>query len=203
ATTPSASRSTEPALPRRPAEPLTIAFGTDGWRGVIADDCTFAEIRRIARAAARWYVSAQGPGDRGSIVVGHDPRFLSPELARAAADVFGEAGVDAILTDRPIPTPAVSYHVRRLGLGAGIAITASHNPGHYNGFKVKAHFGGSAPPDDYAAIAAEADRPVPRTSRPGTVEVVDLWSGYRDRLAGLVNPEAIPSSHLPPLADPR
>jgi phosphomannomutase len=180
---------------------LTIAFGTDGWRGVIAADCTFDEIRRIARAAARWYVSAPGPGDRRRVVVGHDTRFLSPELARAAAEIFAEAGVDAVLTDRPIPTPAVSYHVRRLRLGAGIAITASHNPGHYNGFKVKAHFGGSAPPDDYAAIAAEADRPLPRPSRTGTVEVVDLWSGYRDRLASLVNVEAIRASKLSLLAD--
>jgi phosphomannomutase len=180
---------------------LTIAFGTDGWRGVIAADCTFEQIRRIARAAARWYVSAAGPGDRRRVVVGHDTRFLSPELARAAAEVFAEAGVDAVLTDRPIPTPAVSYHVRRLRLGAGIAITASHNPGHYNGFKVKAHFGGSAPPDDYAAIAAEADRPLPRPSRPGTVEVVDLWSAYRDRLASLVNLEAIRASKLSLLAD--
>ena len=180
---------------------MTIAFGTDGWRGVIAADCTFAQIRRIAAAAARWYVSAEGPGDRGRVVVGHDTRFLSPEFARAAADVFAEAGVDAILTDRPIPTPAVSYHVRRLGLGAGIAITASHNPGHYNGFKVKAHFGGSAPPDDYAAIAAEADRPLPRPKRTGTVEVVDLWSGYRDRLASLVDLQAIRASKLSVLAD--
>jgi len=197
---PSGSRCSGPARPP-PADPLTIAFGTDGWRGVIAADCTFDEIRRIARAAARWHTGSDGPGDPRRVVVGHDTRFLSPELARAAAEVFAEAGVNAILTDRPIPTPAVSYHVRRLGLKAGIAITASHNPGHYNGFKVKAHFGGSAPPADYAAISAEADRPVPRTSQPGTVEVVDLWSPYRDRLAGLVNLGAMRSSNLSVLAD--
>ena len=146
---------------------MTIAFGTDGWRGVIADDCTFAEIRRIAAATARFYLGGAGPGDSRRIVVGHDTRFLSPEFARAAAEIFAAAGIDVLLSDRPIPTPGVSYHVRRLGLRGGVAITASHNPGRYNGFKVKAHFGGSAPPADYDAIAAEADRPLPANARAG------------------------------------
>ena len=180
---------------------MTIAFGTDGWRGVIADDCTFAEIRRIAAAVARFYLSGDGPGDRRRIVVGHDTRFLSPEFARAAAEVFARAGIDVLLTDRPIPTPAVSYHVRRLGLRGGVAITASHNPGEYNGFKIKAHFGGSAPPRDYAAVAAEADRPLPATARAGRVEVADLRTGYRDRLAELVDLGAIRAARLSVLAD--
>jgi phosphomannomutase len=180
---------------------LTIAFGTDGWRGVIADDCTFSEIRRIARAAARHYVADSGPGDGSRIVVGHDTRFLSPEFARAAAEVFTEAGVDVLLTDRPIPTPAVSYHVRRLGLRGGVAITASHNPGRYNGFKLKAHFGGSAPPETYAAVAAEADRPLEPAPRRGRLETVDLYHAYRDRLGELVDLDAIRASRLAILAD--
>jgi phosphomannomutase len=180
---------------------MTIAFGTDGWRGVIADDCTFGQIRRIAAATARYYLADPGPGDRTRIVVGHDPRFLSPEFARAAAEVFAEAGIDVLLTDRPIPTPAVSFHVKRLGLKGGIAITASHNPGRYNGFKVKAHFGGSAPPPAYAAIAAEADRPPPRAARPGRIDVADLAASYRERLASLVDLTAIRAARLSVLAD--
>lgn len=180
---------------------MTINFGTDGWRGVIADDCTFAEIRRIAAATARFYGQDAGPGDRGRIVVGHDTRFLSPEFARAAAEVFAEAGIDVLLSDRAIPTPAVSFHVRRLGLKGGIAITASHNPSRYNGFKVKAHFGGSAPPQDYAAISAEADRPLPRAARPGRIELVDLKTAYRERLACLVDVAAIRATKLSVLAD--
>jgi phosphomannomutase len=180
---------------------VTIAFGTDGWRGVIADDCTFAEIRRIAAATARYYLADPGPGDRTRIVVGHDPRFLSPEFARAAAEVFAEAGIDVLLTDRPIPTPAVSFHVKRLGLKGGVAITASHNPGRYNGFKVKAHFGGSAPPAAYAAIAAEADRPLPRSASAGRIEVADLAASYRDRLASVVDLPAIRAARLSVLAD--
>lgn len=180
---------------------MTIAFGTDGWRGVIADDCTFAEIRRIAAATARWYASEPGEGDARRIVVGHDPRFCSPEFARAAAETFAAAGIDVLLTDRAIPTPAVSFHVRRLGLRGGVAITASHNPGRYNGFKIKAHFGGSAPPATYAAVSAEADRPVPRAARPGTIEVADLASPYRDRLGALVDLAAIRASRVAVLAD--
>ena len=179
---------------------MTIAFGTDGWRGVIADTCTFAEIRRIAAATARWYRSDGGPGDPRRIVVGHDTRFLSPELARAAAEVFAAAGIDVLLADRAIPTPAVSWHVRRLGLRGGIAITASHNPGRYNGFKVKAHFGGSAPPETYAAISAEADRPLPPSS-PGAIEKRDLLSPYAARLAELVDLPAIRAASLSVLAD--
>ena len=180
---------------------MTIAFGTDGWRGVIADDCTFAEIRRIAAATARWYALGDGEGDRTRIVVGHDPRFLSPELAASAAEVFAAAGIDVLLTDAAIPTPAVSYHVRRLGLRGGVAITASHNPERYNGFKIKAHFGGSAPPETYAAVSAEADRPPAVGARAGRVEKIDLRSGYRDRLASLVDLAAIRRSPLRVLAD--
>jgi phosphomannomutase len=179
---------------------LTIAFGTDGWRGVIADTCTFAEIRRIAAATARWYVSDHGPGEARRIVVGHDTRFLSPELALAAAEVFASAGLDVVLSDRAIPTPAVSWHVRRLGLRGGVAITASHNPGRYNGFKVKAHFGGSAPPETYAAISRESDRPLP-SGRTGRIETRDLLSPYAGRLGELVDLPAIRGAGLSVLAD--
>jgi phosphomannomutase len=180
---------------------LSIAFGTDGWRGVIADDCTFAQIRRIATATARWYTEDAEEGDRSRIVVGYDPRFLSPEFALAAAEVFAAAGIDVVLSDAPIPTPAVSFHVRRLGLKGGVAITASHNPGRYNGFKVKAHFGGSAPPATYARISEEADRPAPAGRPAGRIERADLRGSYRDRLAALVDLAAIRGSHLSLLAD--
>lgn len=180
---------------------MSIAFGTDGWRGVIADDCTFAEIRRIADATVSWYAAPDGEGDRSRIVVGNDPRFFSPEFARTAAESFAAAGVDVLLTDRPIPTPAVSFHVRRLGLKGGVAITASHNPGHYNGFKIKAHFGGSAPPETYAAVSSKADLPPPRAARPGRIESADLRTAYRDHLGSLVDLAAIRASGLSVLAD--
>jgi phosphomannomutase len=180
---------------------LSIPFGTDGWRGVIADDCTFEEVRRVAAAAARVYASGTGPGDRSRIVVGHDTRFFSPEFASSVAEVFARGGIDVLLTDRPIPTPAVSFHVRRLGLAGGVAITASHNPAPYNGFKVKADFGGSAPPELYAEISANADRAFPDAARPGRIETVDLVGPYRAGLLSRLDVASIRSAGLGVLAD--
>jgi len=178
---------------------LSLHLGTDGWRGLLAEDCTFDEIRGLARATARWL--ADGDAARSArVAVGYDTRFLSPELAGAAAEELARAGVHALLSDRPIPTPAVSWHVRRLGLDAGVAITASHNPGAYNGFKVKAAFGGSAPPETYAAIAAEVGKPgVSRAG--GRVETRDLATPYREHLAGLVDLGAIRHAGLSVLCD--
>ncbi|HZI65511.1 MAG TPA: phosphoglucomutase/phosphomannomutase family protein [Thermoanaerobaculia bacterium] len=180
---------------------MSIPFGTDGWRGVIADDCTFDAVRRVASATARIYRAGNGPGDRSRIVVGHDTRFFSPEFALAASEVFAQAGIDVLLADGPIPTPAVSFHVRRLGLAGGVAITASHNPAPYNGFKVKAHFGGSAPPELYAEISAQADRPLPAAPRTGRVERQDLLAPYRDALASLIDLDAVRACRLGVLAD--
>jgi phosphomannomutase len=181
---------------------LTDRFplGTDGWRGILADGCTFEAVRRVCAAAASVY-SGLPEGDHGRIVIGHDTRFCSPELARAAAEVFARGGISVLLTDRPIPTPAVSYHARRLGLAGGLAITASHNPAHYNGVKIKTRFGSSAPPELYEAVARAAGEPPIEAPRAGTIEVLDLLSPYRDHLASQVRLDAIASAGLSVVAD--
>jgi phosphomannomutase len=179
-----------------------LAFGTDGWRGVIAREATFETYRRLARAAANRYRSGDfGPGDRRRIVVGHDPRFLSEEFARVASEVFQQAGIDVLLTDRPLPTPAVSWHVRRLGLSGGIVVTASHNPAEYNGFKLKAHFGGSASPEIYEAVEREVDRPLRPASAAGKLVVTDLVTPYRRALGGLVDKGKIRAAGLRVVCD--
>jgi phosphomannomutase len=180
---------------------MSIPFGTDGWRGVIADDCTFDALRRVAGAAARVYSAENGPGDNRRVVLGYDTRFLSPEFARAVAEVFARAGIDVLLADRPVPTPVVSFHVRRLGLRGGVAITASHNPAPYNGFKMKAHFGGSAPPELYDAISQESDSPAIEAAREGRIETTDLLGPYRDRLGSLLDLDRIRAAGLSVLAD--
>jgi phosphomannomutase len=180
-----------------------LRFGTDGWRGVIARDATFDAFRRLAGASLAVYRQGGfGPGATDSIVVGHDPRFLSEELAALVADVFASGGVSVRLTGRPVPTPAVSLAVRRHGLSGGVAVTASHNPAVYNGFKLKAHFGGSAPPALYDRIQREIDRPRHRTAtRKGRVRVDDLWGPYLECLSRLVDLEKIRGEGPRVLAD--
>jgi phosphomannomutase len=180
---------------------LSLYLGTDGWRGRLAEDCTFEEIRRVARATARWMSSEPAAEGPRRVAAGYDTRFLSPELARVAAEALAGGGIDVLLSDRPIPTPAVSYTVRRLGLSAGVAITASHNPAVYNGFKIKAAFGGSAPPETYEAVARELGKPAPAAARPGRIETLDLYTPYRERLASLVDLGAIREAGLRVLAD--
>ncbi len=178
-------------------------LGTDGWRGVIADGCTFESVRRVAAAAAEVYARLP-EGDTRRVLIGYDTRFASAELARAAAEVFARAGIAVTLADRPIPTPAVSHNVRRLGLAGGLAITASHNPAHYNGVKIKTHRGSSAPPELYEAVARAADAadaPAGEPSRPGKIEVTDLLSPYRDHLASRIGIDAIRSAGIFVLAD--
>jgi phosphomannomutase len=184
---------------------LTSRFplGTDGWRGVIADGCTFESVRRVAAAAAGVYARLSD-GDSRRVLIGYDTRFASADFARAAAEAFARAGIDVLLGDRPIPTPAVSHHVRRLGLAGGLAITASHNPAHYNGVKIKTHRGSSAPPELYEAVARAADAadaPGPAASRPGAIQVIDLLSSYRTHLASQVRLDAIRSAGFFVLAD--
>src|SRR5216117_384212 len=127
-----------------------IKFGTDGWRGIIADTFTFENVRRVAQASADYFKTVQGC--RPGVFIGYDVRFLSKQFARIAAEVLSGNGFHVVLMDRPYPTPYVSFEVRRRGFAGGIVITASHNPPVFNGFKVKAHFGGSATPSITATI---------------------------------------------------
>ena len=122
-----------------------IRFGTDGWRGVIAEDVTFANIRLVARAIARRVQAENGGHGPAHVLVGHDTRFLSREFARAAAEAMAGEGVRVSLADAFAPTPAISYAVVRLQAAGAVVITASHNPPQYSGVKFKASFGGSAP----------------------------------------------------------
>ena len=120
---------------------LNIKFGTDGWRGIIAQDYTFENLKIVSQAVADYL----GKGKK--IAVGYDTRFLSKEFAQASAEVFAANGISVVLSDRAIPTPAVSLAVRAGKLDLGVMITASHNPAAYNGFKIKTTSGGAAGPE--------------------------------------------------------
>ena len=114
---------------------MRIKFGTDGWRGVIAREFTFDNLSLVAQATMD-YLNRDGLGDKG-LVIGYDRRFLSRDFARRVAEIAAGNGIRVRLTDGYAPTPAVSWAVRESGAGAGVMITASHNPPEYNGFKIK------------------------------------------------------------------
>ena len=117
-----------------------IKFGTDGWRGVIAEDFTFENVRRVAQAAADYWRNVPGQG----VIVGYDNRFFSEVYARLVCEVLAGNGIPAIYSTVAAPTPAVAFAVRDRQLRGAVMITASHNPPAFNGFKLKAHYGGSA-----------------------------------------------------------
>lgn len=180
-----------------------IPFGTDGWRARIGRDLTFDSAARVVDAIASWSSSpANGdPGDGDTLPIVHDTRFLSRELAAESAARLATKGFRILLSDRPVPTPCASWHVKERALRGGIAITASHNPPDWNGVKYKSWFGGSATAATYAAIAACADAALP--DRPGgTVEKTDLLSPYAAAIAACVDLDAIRRAGLKVLWDP-
>lgn len=183
-----------------PATP--IVFGTDGWRGRIAREWTWESALRVVDAAAAWTLdpATTEPGDPSTLVVVNDTRFLSPELASAAAERLASFGLRVVLTDRPVPTPCASWHVHERGLRAGLAVTASHNPPEWNGVKVKSGFGGSATPSTYAAIASHADR-APGARTGGAVERADLVGAYREAIGRAVDLDAVRRAGLRVLFD--
>lgn len=134
-----------------------IQFGTDGWRAVIADTFTFENLRLVAQATANWVNKQHQGSDQPQVVIGYDTRFLSDRFAAETACVLAANGIIAWLTRTDTPTPSVSYNVKHLKANAGVVITASHNPPRYNGFKIKASYGGSATADQCALVEKELE----------------------------------------------
>lgn len=128
----------------------TIKFGTDGWRGRIADDYTFDSVRRCAQGFAT-FLQRRGLAERG-VVVGHDRRFQAEHFAASTAEVLAGNGIRVWLTDTATPTPTISYSVVARQAGAAVNITASHNPPTDCGFKVRDPNGGAIPPHDLTLI---------------------------------------------------
>ena len=179
-----------------------IRFGTDGWRGIIADDFTFANVARVAQATADHWAGEAAAHRRRLAVVGYDRRFLSPEFARLTAEVLAGNGFEVVLTPVPTPTPAVSLAVKRLQAAGGVMITASHNPAVFNGFKLKAWFGGSADPAICQAVEARLDQsPVRRVSfadavDAGRIRLRDLRPAHYRAIRRLVDFDRVAAARL-------
>jgi phosphomannomutase len=120
-----------------------IKFGTDGWRGIIADNYTFKNVKIVSQAVADYLSSIK----KARVAVGYDTRFMSERFAQTVAGVLNNNGIRVLLSDRPVPTPVISFTVKKRKLDLGIMITASHNPAVYNGFKIKTPSGGAAGPE--------------------------------------------------------
>ncbi|MGD0766178.1 MAG: phosphoglucomutase/phosphomannomutase family protein [Dehalococcoidia bacterium] len=181
-----------------------IKFGTDGWRAIIGDDFTFANVRICAQSVAR-FLKASGMAPRG-LVIGYDTRFASEDFAAAAAEVVTANGVKVYLCDRATPTPTVSWSILDIGAGGAAMITASHNPWRYNGFKYKPEYAGSASPEVVEQLEAPlgeiaAGAPPPRLSLEeaagkGLLVRFDPRPAYLAQLKKMVDLEPIRAAKL-------
>ena len=153
-----------------------IKFGTDGWRGVIAEDYTFENVRRVAGAIAAYILEEEDPG-RG-VVIGYDTRFCSRGFAEACAETIAAAGIAVKLANDYTPTPALSYAVKNLSAAGGVMITSSHNPWNWNGVKFKATYGGSATPAIIAKIEAHVRAGAMPKGRRARIEEADFKPAY-------------------------
>jgi phosphomannomutase len=145
-----------------------IKFGTDGWRAVIAEDFTFANVARVAQATADfWQAEIRNPkseifGREPKVIVGFDRRFFSDKFAQTTAEVFAGNNFQVVLTSTPTPTPSVSFAVKNLNAVGGVMLTASHNPPIFNGFKLKSFYGGSSSSEECKLIESFLDKNPPQ-----------------------------------------
>lgn len=190
--------------------PSEIKFGTDGWRAIIADGFTFKNVRIAAHGLAGEMLES-GSANAGAVIA-WDTRFASERFAIATAEVLTGNGIRCLLATRPAPTPATSFSVIDHKAGAGVMITASHNAGSYNGFKVKSGRGGSAPPDMVARIEAEIDRiesgevslrslALDEAETTGLLERFDPVGPYLEQLEHVVDIEPIKGARLKIVVD--
>ena len=179
----------------------TISFGTDGWRAIIAKDFTFDNLTAVTQATARWItdenVTANG------VVIGYDARFMGREFAEHVASVFAAMQVPVRISSSISPTPAVSWTALHYD-AVGIVITASHNPPNYNGFKIKAPFGGSATPDQIAGVEKRLGqynpdieiKPYRECLKLGLIREITMTEQYLNVLRERIDVEAIQKSGI-------
>jgi phosphomannomutase len=183
----------------------TIKFGTDGWRGVIAEDYTYENVRTVAHAIARYVVRGANP-ERG-ILVGYDTRFGSENFARVAAEAISATGTPVWLAAHAAPTPALSLMVRTRGASGGIQITASHNPYRWNGIKFKASYGSSASPAIVAQIEVELAHVLregvpPLPPRKELIKSLEIHEPYLETIEKLVDWDRLRASKFRYVIDP-
>jgi phosphomannomutase len=156
--------------------PQEIKFGTDGWRGIIADDFTFENVRRVAAALASYVLKYEDA--RRGVFVGYDTRFVSLQAAQVVAETIASAGIPVKIADDYTPTPAISFAVKHQSAAGGVMVTSSHNPWNWNGVKFKGKFGGSATPAIMQRVEEELRAGIMPHSEKASIEQVDVKSPY-------------------------
>ena len=185
----------------------TIKFGTDGWRARIAEDYTYANVEIVTQALAD-YIKTQPTNTPPHLVVGYDRRFLSEHFAARTAEVLAGNGFIVDLFNQDVPTPVVSFDVKKRGLDGGVVITASHNPPDFNGYKFKAPFGGAATPEITALIEAELGKNSPAKlslaegQTQGVINLIEPNNDYRHHVAAIIDLERLKASEGTVIADP-
>jgi phosphomannomutase len=183
----------------------SIKFGTDGWRGVIAEDFTFGNARIVAHAIARYVV--RNEDSRKGVLIGYDHRYAADRAAATVAEVISATGTPVWLADKPCPTPAISYLVRDRKAAGGIVVTASHNPYRWNGIKYKASYGSSALPSIVAQIEQELEIVLQRGAPPlpprqNLIHSLEPRAPYLDALEKLVDWKRLRDSKFRFVFDP-
>ncbi|MDD2851954.1 MAG: phosphoglucomutase/phosphomannomutase family protein [Desulfuromonadaceae bacterium] len=178
-----------------------ITFGTSGWRGILCDDFTFANVKVVVQAIADT-IKASGEQDKG-VVIGCDTRFMGQRFVEASACVLAGAGIKAFVCERDTPTPVISYEILRRGAAGGINFTASHNPPEYNGVKFSPSWGGPALPETTKEIERRAnatvgtvcyrEMPLEDAAQKGLRENINPHSDYMKALEQKVDFDAIKS----------
>ncbi len=174
-----------------------IQFGTDGWRAIIGDTYNFKNLRILAQATSDYL------GRSGQVIIGFDTRFMSDKFARVVAKVLSNNGIRVVLSDRSIPTPALSFAAKAMKMDLGIMITASHNPAEYNGFKIKMPSGGAAPVEVTKKVESLLGRnaPLERNNASVAIEVKDLTKGYIKFIRSYIDLKKIKNKKFKVLVD--
>src|ERR1051326_1447404 len=183
----------------------TIKFGTSGWRAVIADEFTFANVRRAVTGIAR-YVLKQKPSG-GRVIVARDPRYAGEAFVELASEILSAHGIMPVVVREPAPTPAIAYAVRLQKTDGALNFTASHNPPEYNGIKFSTPDGAPALPDVTKQVEAEiaaldGNLNAPANAKPAKPEELDVRPAYLDRLREIIDLKAIERANLKVVFDP-
>jgi phosphomannomutase len=193
------------------ADLTLIRFGTDGWRAPIAEDFTFANLERVAQAYSDYLQRScheENPAADSAaplVIIGYDRRFLSEQFAERVAEILTGNNLRIALFDEAVPTPIVSWAVKSNAAAGGVVITASHNPATFNGFKIKAPWGGSASPEITSIVESLVDAQPPRrrsiktSDEPGILKAA--IASYRAQVSSYIDLERIQVSGMKVIID--